>query len=100
MKGVPHVFLGIIATEPGEGRRGAGKMLMRWGVERADEVGVEMFLEASPMGVGLYGGVGFEEVGEFEVGIGEGERYVHKVMVRPGKGRSGVNGEWSGNGKQ
>jgi GNAT superfamily N-acetyltransferase len=95
MEGVPHVFLGIIATEPGEGRRGAGKMLMRWGVERADEVGMEMFLEASPMGVGLYRGFGFEEAGKFEVGIGEGERYVHKVMVRPGKWRRRVevNGE-------
>jgi hypothetical protein len=61
---------------------------------------MEMFLEASPMGVGLYRGFGFEEVGKFEVEIGEGERYVHKVMVRPGMGRVEVNGERRGDGKQ
>ena len=100
MAGVPHVFLSIIATEPGQGRRGAGKMLMQWGVERADEAGVEAFLEASPMGVGLYRGFGFEEVGGFEVKIGEGEWYQHKVMVRPEKVKSGVGGERRDSGKQ
>lgn len=103
MEGIPHVFLSVIATRPGCGRKGAAGELMRWGVERADEIeredgeenGVECFLEASPMGVGLYRKWGFVRVGGFEVevkkgkgeGEGEGEVYRHEVMRRPVKGK-------------
>jgi hypothetical protein len=87
MAGIPHVFLSVIATAPGEGRRGAGKMLMAWGTEAADRAGLPCFLEASPMGAGLYRGFGFERVVGFEVRLDEGEVYSHEVMIRPARER-------------
>ena len=35
-------------------------MLVRWGTQRADEAGVEAYLEASPMGAPMYARHGFE----------------------------------------
>lgn len=56
----PAVLLDACFTDPEYHRRGAGKMLMRWGTERADELGVRAFVEASPMGKRLYESCGFE----------------------------------------
>lgn len=85
MAGIPHVFLSIIATDPGQGRRGAGKILMEFGIGLANERGLPCFLESSPHGKGLYGKFGFVEREKltFEVGLGAGEVYRHLVMVRP-----------------
>jgi hypothetical protein len=58
---------------------------MAWGVGEADRRGLPCFLESSPLGQGLYKKFGFEEVGSFEVDLGEGEMYTHLVMVRPAK---------------
>lgn len=85
MTGKPHVFLSVIATAPGQGRRGAASLLMEWGVGEADRRGLPCFLESSPMGRGLYLKHGFEEVESFEVDLGEREMYTHFVMVRPAK---------------
>jgi GNAT superfamily N-acetyltransferase len=109
----PHLMLDILATDPAHMRRGAGKMLMKFGTDIADEVGLPCFLEGSPEGLGLYRASGFEVVGWIWVdlkkyqsadeqtvqgdqnqdrveGVGEGW-YSHAVMVRQyqsGKGAS------------
>ena len=40
-------------------RRGANTLMMEWGTEKADELGLETWLEASPMGSMLYARHGF-----------------------------------------
>lgn len=57
-----HYVLDTLVTLPNHERRGAGSMLVRWGTERADEAGVEAYLEASPMGAPMYAKHGFEPV--------------------------------------
>jgi GNAT superfamily N-acetyltransferase len=55
------VVLHILVTDPEHHRRGAGKMLIRWGTEQADEAQLPCFLEATRMGKALYAREGFEE---------------------------------------
>jgi GNAT superfamily N-acetyltransferase len=58
------VLLDVCFTDPEFHRRGAGKMLVNWGIQRADELGVKAFVEASPEGRRLYESCGFREVEE------------------------------------
>lgn len=46
-------------THPDYRRQGAGHMMMEWGIRRADELGLECFVEASPLGYQLYSKYGF-----------------------------------------
>ena len=55
-----HYVLDTLVTLPQHERKGAGSMLVRWGTQRADEAGVEAYLEASPMGAPMYARHGFE----------------------------------------
>ena len=108
----PHMMLDILATDPAYMRKGAGKLLVKYGTELADEMGLPCFLEGSPEGYGLYSSCGFEQVGTIWIdlakygkntvgsiekgygsgsveraeGVGEGW-YKHDVMVRPAKAR-------------
>lgn len=40
-------------------RRGVGQQLLDWGIAKADETGLEMFLDATPQGKPLYDVNGF-----------------------------------------
>jgi GNAT superfamily N-acetyltransferase len=50
----PYYTLVTCAVLPQHERRGAGSMLVQWGCERADEAGVEAYLEASVMAAPMY----------------------------------------------
>lgn len=54
--------LHILCTLPDHHRRGAGGMLVRWGLEQADKTGLRSYLEASEAGRPLYERLGFREV--------------------------------------
>ncbi|TKA71412.1 hypothetical protein B0A55_07707 [Friedmanniomyces simplex] len=75
----------------GRGHWCAGSQLMRWGLERADQEGLEAYLEASPEAVRLYERFGFREAGRTETWI-ENERvrpgtwYRNLFMIRRAKG--------------
>jgi GNAT superfamily N-acetyltransferase len=109
----PHLMLDILATDPAHIRKGAGKMLMKFGTDIADEMGLPCFLEGSPEGLGLYHANGFEVVGWIWVdlmkyqnpdeqtmpedlkeerveGVGEGW-YNHAVMVRRYRSNKGTS---------
>lgn len=92
MEGKKHWYLELIATRPEFQGKGAAGMLMRWGLERADEDGVESYLEASPEGKPVYEHFGFAEHEELVVDLeGKGleeKKYVEVFMIRPVKGRS------------
>jgi GNAT superfamily N-acetyltransferase len=65
----PYYVLDTLVTLQNHERRGAGSMLVRWGCEKADEVGVEAYLEASPMGAPMYARHGFHPAKEVELDL-------------------------------
>ncbi|KAF2853876.1 hypothetical protein T440DRAFT_515360 [Plenodomus tracheiphilus IPT5] len=88
--------LDTLVTLPEHERRGAGGMLVAWGCERADERGVECYVEASVVGKPLYARFGFEVVREMKVEMGRfgrGEDLVLVIMVRPAKGSRTVGSD-------
>ena len=46
-------------THPDNRRRGAGNLMMEWATRKADELGLGIYVEASPMGSRLYTKHGF-----------------------------------------
>ncbi|KAF2446366.1 acyl-CoA N-acyltransferase [Karstenula rhodostoma CBS 690.94] len=84
----PYYTLITCAVLPQHERRGAGTMLVQWGCDRADEAGVEAYIEASLMGVPVYERLGFKPVKRIELntkdfGAKENEAFI--VMIRPAK---------------
>ena len=80
--------LGLLMVHPDYQRRGAGKILVEWGLDMADREGLPCWLQATPQGRGLYSKCGFEIVGDMDIDMskygGEGiYRYV--CMLRPAK---------------
>ncbi|KAI9645891.1 hypothetical protein NHQ30_005328 [Ciborinia camelliae] len=59
-----QVYLNIIYTHPSYRRRGIASMMMEWGKQKADEMGVEMWLDATVYGVPVYKKHGFSVVNE------------------------------------
>lgn len=86
--GRAHARLGTVVVLPEQQGRGAGSMLVRWGCEKADAMGLECFLEASPAGKALYERAGFRAVEEFVVDLGEwGGSGLHTTWIMSrGKG--------------
>lgn len=76
--------LGILATHPTHHGRGIASQLLKWGLERADRDGLEMFLSASPAGRPIYEKKGFRVVEMEEFARG----YVQAYMLR-GQGTGG-----------
>ncbi|KAF2137922.1 uncharacterized protein K452DRAFT_257132, partial [Aplosporella prunicola CBS 121167] len=58
----PHYFLSLLITDPNHQGRGAGGMLLRWGLERADKAGLITYLEATEAGRPVYKRFGFEDI--------------------------------------
>ncbi|KAH5683347.1 hypothetical protein HBI64_042520 [Parastagonospora nodorum] len=65
----PYYVLDTLVTMGQHERRGAGSMLVRWGCEKADEAGVQAYLEASPMGAPMYARHGFVALPEIELDL-------------------------------
>jgi ribosomal protein S18 acetylase RimI-like enzyme len=62
----PHMHLSDLATRLAHRRRGAGSMLIRWGLEKANEKGMEAYLEASEQTRLLYEKFGFKVAEQFK----------------------------------
>jgi predicted N-acetyltransferase YhbS len=62
--GQPHVILEVLICHPDHQKRGAGRKLIQWGLDKADDLELPLYLEGSLSGVRLYRSVGFEAVGE------------------------------------
>ncbi|KAB8339212.1 hypothetical protein FH972_022146 [Carpinus fangiana] len=82
--------LNILATRPGHERKGAGRMLLKWGTDKADKDGLDTFLDATPVGRTLYEKFGFSVVREQDLDLspyGVPEVYHSASMVRPPQGQ-------------
>ncbi|KAJ9131741.1 hypothetical protein NKR23_g11589 [Pleurostoma richardsiae] len=75
--------LNSIAVSPSYQRRGVGRMLLHWGLERAEQDGKDVYLLASPSGRFLYSSVGFEEVAQGNI-VGGREVVMVKRAPLPG----------------
>ncbi|KAF1949614.1 acyl-CoA N-acyltransferase [Byssothecium circinans] len=58
----PQVFANILFTHPDYRRRGIGRMLVQWGIDKARELDLEFWLNATPWGKPLYESLGFRVV--------------------------------------
>jgi GNAT superfamily N-acetyltransferase len=61
----PNVMCDTLICHPDHHRRGAGRMLMQKGLDKADELGIPAYLEASPAGIHLYKKLGYLPLKEF-----------------------------------
>ena len=58
----PCWYIALMACHADHQGRGAGGMLMRYGIEKADAEGGRIYVEAAPPGVPVYSRFGFKEV--------------------------------------
>lgn len=77
---VKHLWFENLATHPDHRRLGIGRTLVGYLCTLADEMGLEVYLDASDFGMGLYEKFGFRAV------EGTGNRAVSVPMVRGLKG--------------
>ncbi|KAI6303667.1 hypothetical protein MCOR22_007383 [Pyricularia oryzae] len=59
-----HYELSILAVHPQHGRKGIGKNLVQWGLDRARSDKKDAYLIATPMGKPLYERLGFVAIGD------------------------------------
>ena len=57
-----HYYLEMIVTRHEHQGKGAGAMLVKWGVDEADKAGWPCYLDSTPDGKGLYVRHGFREL--------------------------------------
>jgi len=67
----PHMILDTLTTHPDHHRRGAGGMLVKWGTDKADQLGLESYLEGSSQGSALYQRHGYQPVQEIKCDFSE-----------------------------
>jgi len=59
LHGRPHVYLWLLGTVPEARRRGAARFALEWGLRKARDQGVPVYLESSEEAVGFYLAAGF-----------------------------------------
>lgn len=88
--GDPYMLLSILAVHPDHQRRGLGVKQLEYGLQKADEMGLQTYLESSPKGKGLYAKYGFVEEGGMKFDareFGRKEDVPHTYMTRPAKAK-------------
>lgn len=78
-----QIHLWLIFTHPDYRRRGAGSLLMKWGIDTAEEKDWPVTVFASPMGELLYASHGFQKIATKVVRFdGEDEKLVSAIMEK------------------
>jgi GNAT superfamily N-acetyltransferase len=75
----------MLHTDPKYQRRGAASALLKWGTERADQLGLPVYLESSHAGHILYGRHGFKDIEIFECDMrpfGGDKTFTVSLMIR------------------
>jgi predicted N-acetyltransferase YhbS len=74
--GEKQIYLGMLACHPDYQKRGAGEMLVRWGIDKGRAEGLTPTLFASPMGMKLYTRLGYKDVGSFRAQVEREKEYL------------------------
>ncbi|KAG9256797.1 putative GNAT family acetyltransferase [Emericellopsis atlantica] len=85
-EGRPYAYLKLLHTDPAHQGRGAASMLLRWGAEEADRLGLDSYLESSPDAARWYAKRGFVEVDLFNADFSKWngpKEHPSALMVRP-----------------
>ena len=61
--------LQILITDPAHGRRGAGGLLIKWGVDEARKYKLPLYVESSRKGHELYKRYGFRDIESHEIDL-------------------------------
>lgn len=74
----------MLHTDPEYQGRGAGSALMEWGKQRADELGLPLYLESSAVGHGFYLKHGLKDIEVMDIDFSPFGGSVHKqpLMMR------------------
>lgn len=78
--------LKLLHTDPIHQKRGAGSMLLQWGVNEADRLGIPSYLEATREAHRLYERYGFREVERLAIDLSKWESGLTaevSLMLRP-----------------
>jgi GNAT superfamily N-acetyltransferase len=82
-----HTVLSFLAVDPMAQRMGVGTALVRWGIERADEAGLPIYVSASLIAAPLYERLGWQTKDLSTVRYTNGMEVVVTHMVREPRGR-------------
>ncbi|CAG8974598.1 hypothetical protein HYALB_00004396, partial [Hymenoscyphus albidus] len=65
----PHLLLALLVASSKHRQRGAGSLLVKWGIEMSEKSGLPCYLQASEQGRRLYSHYGFRDIdtGEFNL---------------------------------
>lgn len=77
-----EIDLQVLATHPEYKGRGCAGMLVKWGMRKAEEEGVECYVEAQDTSKGIFLKYGWEMVEEMMEGE---ERWATVLVYRPDK---------------
>lgn len=80
----PHWYLEMVAVRQGWKGKGAGGQMLKWGLDKADEEGKPIYLDATPQAKGMYEKYGFRVVDQRIIETPEGDA-VAPFMVRKPK---------------
>ena len=61
-----NAVLDLLFTHPDHRRKGIGSLIMQWGLDRADELGLESYIEATKEGKPCYEAFGFKAIDKNE----------------------------------
>ncbi|KAG4432033.1 hypothetical protein IFR05_012472 [Cadophora sp. M221] len=81
-KGGVCCVLDMMSTHPDHHRRGAGKMLVQWGCDIADKMGVEAFIEGTFIARRLYESCGFVATPTDWIFVDVPEKWKHKSQIK------------------
>ena len=88
------ISLDILAIDPPYQRQGVGSALVGWGIDRADELGLEAVVESSHFGKGLYEKNGYVFVKDVELQVpdrwADRPKQTFAWLVRPSAPRNGT----------
>jgi GNAT superfamily N-acetyltransferase len=79
--------LGAMGTSAKYRGQGAASLLLKWGIERADDFDLPAYVEATKAAYRVYTKHGFEEVDNLNIEISQwgGEDFFNYCMIRPAK---------------